>query len=172
MNVKVGDIVRITEPKGVFIGYKELIDKYIEKDVPVYDDADNYQTELKDKVGQVLSIVPHLETELPIAFVYIQEIDKVVLIDVSGGYMSMVQQANTLTEEVLKSKIVSEQYAKMGQKTTICLLTMDNGFEIVGHEACVDPNNFDYEIGKKYAYENAFNKLWQLEGYLLQSNLK
>lgn len=172
MNVKVGDIVQIVEPKGVFLGYKQLIDKYIDPEVEVYDDKDNYATELKNKVGKVLSIVPHLETTDPVAIVYVEELKKVVLVDVTGGHMAMVQQANTLTEEVLKSKIIGEQYMRMGQKTTICVLTMANGFEVVGQSACVDPANFNYELGKKYAYENAFNKLYELEGYLLQSQLQ
>ena len=42
------------------------------------------------------------------------------------------------------------------------------GFTILGRAACVDPANFDLEIGRKFARENAANQLWQLEGYRLQ----
>jgi len=63
---------------------------------------------------------------------------------------------------------VGEQYQRMGKKTLVCLLTLANGFEIVGTAACVDPANFDMEIGKKISREEAVNKVWELEGYRLQ----
>jgi hypothetical protein len=75
-----------------------------------------------------------------------------------------------LTIEIIKSKIVAEEYRKMGSKTTVCLLTLKNGFEVIGTSACVDPSNFDMEIGKKIAYDNAIEKVWELEGYLLQES--
>ena len=48
---------------------------------------------------------------------------------------------------------------------------MVNGFGVRGESACVDPRNFDEAIGRSIAYENAFDKLWQLEGYLLAERL-
>lgn len=56
-------------------------------------------------------------------------------------------------------------------RTTICTITMVNNFTVNGFSACVNPKNFDPAIGRKYAYENAFEKLWQLEGYLLAERL-
>ena len=50
---------------------------------------------------------------------------------------------------------------------TICNITMINGYGVRGESACVDPRNFDEAIGRGIAYENAFQKLWALEGYLL-----
>jgi len=73
-----------------------------------------------------------------------------------------------LTQEDIEKVIVSEQYEKMGKKTVVCLLNLRNGFELVGVSGCVDPANFDMEIGKKYSREDAVNKIWQLEGYHLQ----
>jgi len=55
--------------------------------------------------------------------------------------------------------------------TTICRITMVNGFTIDGFSACADPYNFNEDIGKKYAHEQAFDKLWMLEGYLLKERL-
>lgn len=77
-----------------------------------------------------------------------------------------------ITEDYLNSQIVKVEYIKMGMKTVICMLTLENGFEIIGTSACVDVSKFNMDIGKEYAYENAFNKLWELEGYVLQSKLK
>ena len=59
----------------------------------------------------------------------------------------------------------------MGGTTTICQLTLENGFTVTGESACVDPDNFDKTIGESIAYENARNKIWVLEGYLLKQAL-
>lgn len=59
----------------------------------------------------------------------------------------------------------------MGKKTTVCLLTLDNGYEVVGTSAVVDPSNFDYEIGKKYALEDAYRKLGQIEGFIMTEHM-
>ncbi|WEE38594.1 Gp49 family protein [Acinetobacter sp. TAC-1] len=54
---------------------------------------------------------------------------------------------------------------------TICILTLENGFTVTGESACASPENYDRIIGQKIAYENARNKIWQLEGYLLKQKL-
>jgi hypothetical protein len=40
-----------------------------------------------------------------------------------------------------------------------------------GFSAPASPENYDEEVGKRYAYDNAFKPLWQLEGYLLREQL-
>lgn len=54
---------------------------------------------------------------------------------------------------------------------TFCVLTLKNGFTVTGESACASPENFDPEIGRKIAYQNAREKIWQLEGYLLKEKL-
>lgn len=54
---------------------------------------------------------------------------------------------------------------------TICILTLENGFTVTGESACASPENFDKLIGQKIAYDNAYAKIWQLEGYLLKETL-
>lgn len=51
---------------------------------------------------------------------------------------------------------------------TICVLVLRNGFTVVGESACVSPENYDAEIGRKVARANAVLKIWPLEGYLLK----
>ena len=53
------------------------------------------------------------------------------------------------------------------EKTTICILYIENGYTVHGESACVDPNEFNKALGEKYSYEDAIDKLWPLEGYLL-----
>jgi len=54
---------------------------------------------------------------------------------------------------------------------TFCVLVLRNGFTVTGESACVSPENFNAEIGREIARENAINKVWQLEGYLLRDKL-
>ncbi|WP_334799692.1 Gp49 family protein [Enterobacter roggenkampii] len=54
---------------------------------------------------------------------------------------------------------------------TFCVLVLRNGFTVTGESACASPENFDAEIGRKIARENAVNKIWPLEGYLLKQKL-
>ena len=53
----------------------------------------------------------------------------------------------------------------------MCCLTLVNGFTVTGESACASPENFNAEIGKKIAFEQARNKIWVLEGYLLKQKL-
>lgn len=59
------------------------------------------------------------------------------------------------------------QYQQIG-KTLIGHMTLENGFEIVESSACVDPANFDFEIGKEIVDKRLENRLWELEGYRIQ----
>lgn len=54
---------------------------------------------------------------------------------------------------------------------TFCVLVLYNGFTVTGESACASPENFDAEIGRKIARENAINKVWPLMGYELKSQL-
>lgn len=66
------------------------------------------------------------------------------------------------------------EYERIGTSTTVvCYAFLPNGFSVgKGDSACVDPDNFDLDLGKKYAKERAVteatNELWKLEGYLLK----
>ena len=54
---------------------------------------------------------------------------------------------------------------------TFCVLTLKNGFTVTGESACASLENFNYEIGKKIARENAKNKIWALLGFMLKEKL-
>lgn len=54
---------------------------------------------------------------------------------------------------------------------TFCVLTLMNGFTVTGESACASPENFDAEIGRKIARQNAVAKIWPLMGYELRSRL-
>lgn len=94
----------------------------------------------------------------------------------------------TVTKGSIEAKIKSTYYLNAGaalammdkideaDKTnlslvTICIIILENGFKVEGVSACVDPANYNEEIGRECAYENAFNKIWELEGYMLRQSL-
>ena len=51
---------------------------------------------------------------------------------------------------------------------TFCVLVLKNGFTVTGESACASPENFDAEIGRKIARQNAVNKIWPLLGFSLR----
>lgn len=80
--------------------------------------------------------------------------------------------APRLTPDHIDAQIASEAFHVFpGTTLTVCALTLKNGFQVVGHSAAASPENFDKDIGRKIARENARQKIWPLEGYLLRSQL-
>lgn len=98
--------------------------------------------------------------------------------------------APRVTPEMVESNIVSEHYftayggAKYGRITrdepddsetlkllTFCVLVLRNGFTVVGTSACASPENFDAEIGKRIARQDAVRQVWPLLGYALRDKL-
>jgi hypothetical protein len=54
---------------------------------------------------------------------------------------------------------------------TICLVTMKNGFTVIGKTAPASPENFNAELGRQFAYEDAIRQLWPLMGFSLRDRL-
>lgn len=80
--------------------------------------------------------------------------------------------APRLSPADIDAAIVSETYTVLPSgKAMVCELILRNGFSVRGESACVSKANFNEEIGRKISYEDARNKVWMLEGYLLQDRL-
>ena len=54
---------------------------------------------------------------------------------------------------------------------TFCVLVLRNGFTVTGESACASQENFDAELGRKIARQNAVSKMWPLMGYALKERL-
>ena len=54
---------------------------------------------------------------------------------------------------------------------TFCVLVLKNGFTVTGESACASPENFDAEVGRKIARQNAVQKIWPLLGFALKERL-
>lgn len=90
-----------------------------------------------------------------------------------------------VTLEDLQAAVVAVHYftageaaAALGQPSnrpmdllTICVLTIDNGFTVVGKSAPASPENFDAEKGRTFAKEDAMRQLWPLMGFALRARL-
>lgn len=80
---------------------------------------------------------------------------------------------NKITKEQIEILLdnAQTQEAVFWDKELVVSYKLESGFTVLGRGACVDPNNFDLDLGRKIAREDAENKLWQLEGYRLQLRL-
>lgn len=80
--------------------------------------------------------------------------------------------APRLTPESIDAVIVGETFTVLPSgKVMVCELTLTNGFTVRGEAAVVSKANFNKEIGMRISFKNAREKIWELEGYLLQSKL-
>lgn len=67
-----------------------------------------------------------------------------------------------MTADDVVNSISKTEFTKLGKRTTVCLLTMDFGMEVVGVAHCQNPDNFDQVIGESAAYNDAFNEAFSL----------
>lgn len=80
--------------------------------------------------------------------------------------------APRLTPAMIDAQITKEAYHVFpGTTLTVCALTLKNGFNVTGESAAASPENFDFELGRKIARDNARNKIWAFEGYTLRNKL-
>lgn len=80
--------------------------------------------------------------------------------------------APRLTPDLIDATIKGEQYHVFeGTCLTVCCLTLQNGYTVTGESACASPQNFNAELGQQIAKQNAREKIWALEGYLLREKL-
>lgn len=83
------------------------------------------------------------------------------------------QLAYWADSDLLNPKSIEGQPDKSGPLSllTFCVLVLRNGFTVTGESACASPANFNGEIGRTIARENAIEKVWTLEGYMLKERL-
>lgn len=85
----------------------------------------------------------------------------------------MARTKNTVTQSVIDELMESCDIAVTTafDKCTIVACKLPNGFVIVESSSCVDPANYDEDMGVDICMKNIEKKLWELEGYLLQNQL-
>ena len=87
----------------------------------------------------------------------------------------LIQEKNLnaprLTPQTIQDTIKRCEFHKLTDVLTVCVLILENGFTVTGESACASPENYDQTIGEKIARENAVEKIWLLEGYLLKQRI-
>ena len=93
-------------------------------------------------------------------------------VDIENEIQDKGLTAPRLTPQEINDTIVEEKYHVFpGTTLTVCCLVLKNGFTVTGESACASPENFNEELGRKIAFDNAKHKIWQLEGYALRNKL-
>jgi hypothetical protein len=77
----------------------------------------------------------------------------------------------TADQALLCLQIGSGDQLTAVENLSICLLVMKNGFTVIGKSAPASPENFNRDLGKKFAYEDAVRQLWPLMGFELRERL-
>lgn len=92
---------------------------------------------------------------------------------VEGAFANLLQQLHQSRSDTYATKQM-EPLPPLNQELsllTFCVLILRNGFIVTGESCCVSPENFNADIGKKIARENAIQKIWPLMGYALKIEL-
>lgn len=92
--------------------------------------------------------------------------------DVENRLDALGKNHPRLDGDIIDNKITGEDYHLfLGSTVTVCKLTLENGFSVIGQSACASPENFDAQLGRELARKDARQQIWQLEGYLLRQRL-
>ena len=77
-----------------------------------------------------------------------------------------------ITVDTIDAAVNKAVYQRIeGTTVMICVLVMENGYSVIGHSACVSPENFDEALGKKIAQRHAMGQCWALLRYELASRI-
>lgn len=74
-------------------------------------------------------------------------------------------------QTLLKDWVLSQESVRIGRKTTVVCLTMRNGYEVIGMSACVNPEQYDEQVGIYWATKDALTKLNPIIGYITQEQM-
>lgn len=151
MNICKGDKIKLIKPMGVFDNVGEICE--VLEVNKVKDDCDpKYE---KNTVMFSFGHGKHLgvmsEDELDTYFEVLPRRPSV-----GKEYVDQI-----FNESILRADTVFG-------KCTIVSAKLPNGFIIVESSASVSPDNYDENIGLKICRERIKNRIWELEGYLLQ----
>jgi len=86
---------------------------------------------------------------------------------------AVAKTENRVALQRLQEKVVAEEFLHPASipHMTIAVLITENGFALVGKAAPADAENYNEELGQKFAREDAMRQLWPLEAYLLRQSM-
>ena len=81
-------------------------------------------------------------------------------------------ESNRVTPQDIQDAVVGKTFTLLPDgRTTICQLTLYNGFTVYGCSACVAIENYDQALGEKYSKDKAFDRVWEVLGAILADRL-
>lgn len=86
----------------------------------------------------------------------------------------LIQQAVAprVTLQDVEESVARESYTVLPDSTTtVCQLTLQNGWTVTGESACASPANYKKETGETLARASAVSKIWGFLGFLLKTKL-
>ncbi|MFA2606316.1 Gp49 family protein [Bacillus cereus] len=77
---------------------------------------------------------------------------------------------NTITQDDINAIVEKTHFTveEFHGKCTVVVAKLPNGFILTESSACVDPVNYDVNIGTEICKNRIVNRIWELEGYRLQ----
>ncbi len=88
--------------------------------------------------------------------------------DVFDNAYYPIEDPTKITRSDVEGFIVKGQGSKMGPKTTIVLDSTLTGFDTVATSPCVDPANYNQELGEEFCRKQIVDKIWGHLGFVLQ----
>lgn len=79
--------------------------------------------------------------------------------------------APRVTADVVDAECVAHSYHVFAERHTVCCITMQNGFTVIGESACVSKENFNEALGRQIARNKARDKVWELLAFRLADRL-
>ena len=95
-------------------------------------------------------------------------------LQVSDNAAAAVQKTpHRVSLESIENSIASVEYIRppAADYMTIAVVIMKNGYVVLGKSAPADPENFNEELGQKFAREDAIRQIWPLMGFALREKL-
>ena len=74
-------------------------------------------------------------------------------------------------DEALHQTPVAVTHYDALKTLSLCLIVMRNGYTVIGKSAPASPDNFNAELGRELAYEDAVRQVWPLMGFALRDRL-
>jgi hypothetical protein len=97
-------------------------------------------------------------------------VDEVYFTAAQGTLGAVIANEKILEASVAADDLSPTKLAPL-DLLTFCVLVLRNGFTVTGESACASPENFNAELGRKIAKDNARAKIWPLLGYALKDRL-
>lgn len=86
----------------------------------------------------------------------------------STDQKAVVDRLRLLDVTTLVAKV---EYSVFGGRLTVCVITLTNGFMVVGESSCIFAEDFKERVGQDEAYKKALNEVWKLAAYVRRQEL-